>query len=77
MTDVIGAAEDRRATAKELLLSIQRELGTDVMSQITEAIKLFHQRSVSDLKEKAVELLHEKPELLERFLDFLPKRFRF
>ena len=77
MSEVIGAVGERRITAKELLLQIQLELGTERMIQITDAIKALHQSSVPELKERAVELLHEKPELLDRFLDFLPKRFRF
>jgi len=77
MPEVIGAVEERRVAAKELLLQIQLELGTEKMTQIAEAIKLLHQSSVSELKERAVDLLHERPELLDKFLEYLPKRFRF
>jgi hypothetical protein len=77
MPEVIGAVEDRRVAAKELLLQIQLELGSEKMTLIAEAIKLLHQSSVSALKERVVDLLHERPELLEKFLEYLPKRFRF
>jgi Paired amphipathic helix repeat len=77
ISDVIGAVEERRIIAKELLLQIQLELGNEKLLQIMEAVKLLHRSSVAELKERAVELLHDKPELLDRFLAFLPKRFRF
>ena len=68
--------EDRRTNAKELLMDIQQAVGTDKMSQICRAIKSLDRRSVADLKEKTEEILHGHPELLDRFLGYLPKQFR-
>jgi len=76
MTDVVGAVEGRRVAAKELLLQIQEVMGTETMALIAEAVKNLHKRSIPDLKERAVGILRDQPDLLERFMDFLPKRFR-
>lgn len=76
MADVVGAAEGRRVAAKELLLQIQEAMGSETMALIAEAVKTLHGVSSSDLKERAVGILREQPHLLERFLGFLPKRFR-
>jgi hypothetical protein len=74
--DVIGVVDERRTSAKDLLFDIQQAVGTEKMKQICRAIKSLHSKSVGDLKDRAEEILQSHPVLLDRFLDYLPKRFR-
>lgn len=74
--DVIGVVDERRTSAKDLLFDIQQAVGTEKMKQICRAIKSLHSKSVGDLKDRAEEILQSHPGLLDRFLDYLPKRFR-
>jgi len=73
---VVGAVEDRRSAAKELLLQIQTDMGSEAMEQIAQAVRSLHRRPIDDLKDRAVEILQGQPDLLEKFLRFLPRRFR-
>ena len=76
VSDVVGVVEERRSSAKDLLFDIQQAVGTEKMRQICRAIKSLQSKSISELKEHAVEILDSHPILLERFLDYLPKRYR-
>lgn len=46
------------------------------MNELAVAVKSLTDGSVQNLRDTIVELLQEQPELLDRFLAFLPKRFR-
>jgi hypothetical protein len=69
-------AEERRTSAKDLLVDIQQAVGAEKMAEICKAIKSLEQRSVADLKERAGEILHGHPVLFDRFLEYLPKQYR-
>lgn len=72
----MGATEDRRIAAKQLLYEVKDVLGKDAMIEVAAAVKSYQYRSIPDLKESLVDLLKGQPDLLERFIDFLPLRFR-
>ena len=76
-SDVTGATEERRVDAKQLLLDIEDQLGKEKLAEVVNAIKRLHQKPISDLKSELVEVLKGHAELLQRFLEFLPRRFRF
>ena len=76
ISDVVGVVEERRSSAKDLLGDIQQAVGTEKAKQICRAIKSMHSKSISELKGRAVEILHSHPTLLDRFLDYLPQRYR-
>lgn len=76
MPDVVGSAEERRVEAKELLLQIQSTMGKEAMAQIATAVKNLHNTSIGDLKEHALGILQDRPDLFEKFVEFLPRRFR-
>jgi histone deacetylase complex regulatory component SIN3 len=69
-------AEERRTSAKDLLVDIQQVVGPEKMAEICKTIKSLERRSVSDLKERVGEILHGQPVLFDRFLDYLPKQYR-
>jgi hypothetical protein len=74
---VIGAVEERRVAAKDLLLEVQAALGNDKLTQLINAVKALHDpSSVGNLKNVLVDLLKDHPALLERSMEFLPRRFR-
>jgi hypothetical protein len=72
--DVTGDVEERRVNAKQLLLDLERKLGPEKLAEVANAIKRWHQESIPELQVFLVEILRGQTELLERFLDFLPKR---
>jgi hypothetical protein len=72
--DVTGDVEERRVSAKQLLLDLERKLGPEKLAEVANAIKRWHQESIPELQVFLVEVLRGQTELLERFLDFLPKR---
>lgn len=76
VSDVTHAVEERRLAARDLFLQVQAELGTQTLNELASAVKSLKDGSIEDLKETFVDLLREQPELLDRFLAFLPKRFR-
>jgi len=76
MSEIVGAVDDRRASAKDLLLDIQHAIGTEKMTGICKAIKSFDRSSVASLKDHVENLLTDHSTLLKRFLEFLPKRYR-
>lgn len=74
---MIGAVEQRRISAKELLLEIQKAVGTEKLARVVSAVKALHDpSSVGDLKKVLVDILRNHPDLLERSMEFLPRRFR-
>jgi hypothetical protein len=76
VADVTRAVEDRRIAAKELFLQVQNELGSDAMNELAAAVKSLKDGDIEDVKDTFVEVLQDQPDLLDRFLAFLPKRFR-
>lgn len=76
VADTTHAVEERRVAARDLFLQVQSELGTQTMNELAAAVKSMKDGSLEDLKDTFVELLQKQPELLERFLAFLPKRLR-
>lgn len=73
--DVIGAVEERRSEAKEVLLDIQRDLGKDGLAEVAGAIISLHQGAEDESKEALVRILKSHPQHYERLIEFLPKRF--
>mmetsp|Transcript_24204 Transcript_24204/g.35860 ORF Transcript_24204/g.35860 Transcript_24204/m.35860 type:complete len:251 (+) Transcript_24204:44-796(+) len=77
VSDVVGAMDGRRALAKDLLKDIQFAVGTEKMAEICKAIKTYNNRSsIASLKHCVDGTLRDHPALLERFMEFLPQRFR-
>jgi len=76
VADVTGAVEERRVAAKELFLQVQSDLGPVAMNELAAAVKSLKDGEIEDVKETFVEVLQDQPELLDRFLAFLPKRYR-
>lgn len=76
VSDVVGVVEERLSSAKDLLFDIEQAVGTEKMKQICRAIKSWQSKSISELKDRAVEILHSHPTLRDRFLDYLPQRYR-
>jgi histone deacetylase complex regulatory component SIN3 len=62
--------------AKDLFLQVQSELGSNAMNELASAVKLLRNGEIEDVKDVFVEVLQEQPDLLDRFLAFLPKRYR-
>ena len=69
--------EHRRVDAKRLLLDLEQELGKEKLVEVAAAIKRWHHKSVTQLKVFLVHNLKGHPALLERFVEFLPRRHRF
>jgi hypothetical protein len=76
VSDVTGAVEDRRVAAKDLFLQVQSSLGSDAMNELASAVKLLRDGEIEEVKDVFVEVLKDQPNLLDRFLAFLPKRYR-
>lgn len=76
--DEIGAVEQRRMMAKDFLVHVRDTIGLENYLQIVSHLKSFKSRSLSipHLKDSAADLLKDHPELLEQFLEFLPRKFR-
>jgi len=70
-----GALEDRRQSAKDLLLQVQNVKGKDVMAEVAAIIRQLHASYDPETKDALFSLLRGHPDLQKRFLDFLPKRF--
>lgn len=75
-SDVVGVVEERRTSAKDLLVDVHQAVGPEKMAEICKAIKSLERGSIADLKERAGEILHGHPVLLDRFLEYLPKQYR-
>ncbi|CAB9523474.1 Mesoderm induction early response 1 [Seminavis robusta] len=73
--DVSQAVEGRRSDAKQLLLDIQRELGKDKMAEVGGAIISLNQGSEVESKEALLRILKNHPQLHQRLVEFLPRRF--
>ena len=75
VTDVLGVVDERRSSAKDLLIDIQNALGSEKLKLLCKAIKSLQSKSVQELKDRAEEVLHGQPLLLDRFLNYLPKNY--
>lgn len=75
-SDVVGSVEERRVAARDLYLEVQSVVGSEKLMLLASAVKSLRKRPVEDLKETLVETLQDHPDLLERFMAFLPRRFR-
>lgn len=77
-SDTIGATEQRRVSAKDFLTTVRDTIGLDNYVKLAKLLKSYHSRdtSIPSLKDKATALLEDNPDLLERFFEFLPKKFR-
>ena len=65
--------------AKSFLIHVRDTIGLENYLQIVNHLKTFRSKSgssVSNLKESACDLLEGHPDLLEQFLQFLPKKYR-
>jgi len=73
-----GATEQRRVLAKEFLVHARDCIGPEKYLLIANKLKLYHAKemSIAMLKENIAQVLKGKPELVERFNDFLPKKLR-
>lgn len=75
VAEVTGVTEDRRQTAKKLLMDIENTLGKQVMGEVAEAIRQLHQSYTIELKDELFSLLDGQIHLQKRVMDFLPKSF--
>ena len=73
--DVTRVVEERRSSAKELLLDIQREMGKEKMAEVAGAIISLNQGSERESKEALLRILKNQPQLHQRLVKFLPRRF--
>jgi hypothetical protein len=70
-----GAVEERRQSAKDLLLEVQKVKGKETMGEVAAIIRQLHTSYDAETKDALFSLLRGHPDLQKRFLDFLPKRF--
>jgi hypothetical protein len=70
-----GAVEERRQSAKGLLLEVQKVKGKETMGEVAAIIRQLHTSYDAETKDALFSLLRGDPDLQKRFLDFLPKRF--
>ena len=73
MGDVTGAIESRRSKAKELLLDVEEQFGSERMSEVVDVIKGFRQKSVPEVKRLLVDIFRGNRDFQQRFLEFLPR----
>ena len=77
--DVVGATQNRRNQACELLSQVQEEVGADAYIALAKRLKAFNSQSatsLSDVKIAAEDIMKLHPHLLARFMAFLPKEIR-
>lgn len=74
-SDVTKAVEERRSSAKQLLLDIQRDMGKEKMAEVAGAIISLNQGSERESKEALLRILKNEPQLHQRLVEFLPKKF--
>jgi hypothetical protein len=55
---------------------VEAHLGKEKMAEVADSIKRLHQKSVAELKTVLVDIFKGNAEFQQRFLEFLPKRFR-
>ena len=74
----IGQVEKRRILARELLSVIRDTIGATNYLKICKLLKANQMRkgSIPAIKDRAEHLLGDHPELLDRFIAFLPKKHR-
>lgn len=74
----LGATEQRRSLAKDFLIRVRDDIGNDRYLELAMCLKSYHTNgcTVPELKDKVMELLKGYEDLLERFMNFLPKKFR-
>ena len=71
--DVASATEERRRTAKALLLDVHETMGRKVTAEIAAVLRELHESYDAKLKKHLFSLLIGHPELQQRLLEFLPK----
>lgn len=73
-----GAAEQRRVLAKEFLVQTRDIVGPERYLLLANNLKLYHEKQldISQLRENILNVLKDRPELVERFNEFLPKKLR-
>ena len=74
----MGAYEQRKSAAKEFLVQVRDTIGPDNYLSLAGELKAYQAKnlSVAVLKGNVVPLLQSDTSLLERFLEFLPKKYR-
>jgi hypothetical protein len=75
VAETTGAVEERRQSAKDLLLEVQKVKGKETMGEVAAIIRQLHTSYDAETKDALFSLLRGHPDLQKRFLDFLPKRF--
>lgn len=73
-----GAAEQRRVLAKEFLVQTRDIVGPERYLLLANNLKLYHEKQldISQLRENILKVLKDRPELVERFNEFLPKKLQ-
>jgi hypothetical protein len=51
-------------------------MGPAKMAEVADAVRSLSDHPASDLKYSLTEILQDQQDLLQKFLEFLPKRFR-
>jgi hypothetical protein len=75
VAETTGAVEERRQSAKDLLLEVQKVKGKETMGEVAAIIRQLHTAYDAETKDALFSHLRGYPDLQKRFLDFLPKRF--
>lgn len=73
-----GASERRRASAKDFLVRVRDVVGSETYLVLSDRLKAYQRKDVdvAVLKEEVTDLLRSDASLRERFLEFLPKKYR-
>lgn len=70
-----GSLSDRRRNAKQLLLEVEEQMGTDVLNRVAAGIQRLHSGYDREIKDKLLRDLRSQPDLQRRFLEFMPRDF--
>ena len=76
--DYPGAVETRRISAKVFLMEVRDTLGAEKYLSLVNQFKGYESRfiSLSQLKKSSCSILEGHDDLIRKFLEFMPTRFR-
>ena len=70
------SVEERRVKAKELLLDVEANLGTETMLKVFGVLKNADETTLVQCKTKLLDIFRGHKEFQTRFLEFLPQQMR-
>ncbi|KAL7540990.1 hypothetical protein ACHAXR_010541 [Thalassiosira sp. AJA248-18] len=79
--DAVGATQQRRNHACDLLSQVKEKVGKEGYDTLAKSLKACNSsqatnNSLADVKTAAQDIMKSHPDLLERFINFLPKEVR-